>query len=328
MNLAADRKEKTTEERRKIRVLVVDDNPATRELMRDVLEQEGQYEVTEAGDGVEALKKLHKLPYQLVISDVRMPEMDGITLLTNIRAIHADIPVIIATAFGNEVGLKALELGADDLVYMPFRIEEFKFRVARSLRFHQLLTTRETLLAENRELWGKAITDRLTGLYNRQYFEDVIDGEFARAKRYRIHLGCLMFDIDHFKLVNDDYGHLIGDVVLREIGQLVLQTVRRVDIAARYGGEEFVVILPETTPDGVKLVADRLRQNIEEFQFCEKTPPEGGKMRQVTVSIGASYYPDPNYATATELLRAADESLYEAKNSGRNRVVVAWEQKP
>lgn len=305
-------------------LLIVDDSASTRLLMKDILTRTGQYTVEEASNGIDALDKLTDNKYDLVISDIRMPEMDGISLLEKIRSRYGALPVIMVTGFGSEIGPRTLELGADDCIYLPFKVEEFTFRVARVLRFHQLLQVRELLIEQNRELWGRAITDQLTGLYNRHYFDDVFVAEFERARRYQIHLGCIIFDIDHFKKVNDVYGHLVGDRVLKELGTLVSDTIRRVDIAARYGGEEFVLVLPETDQDGIELVASRLRELVEAFDFARGATPDGEALPTVTISLGAAHYPDDRFSNPTQMLKAADDVLYEAKNKGRNRLEIAW----
>ncbi|MDP8205685.1 MAG: diguanylate cyclase [Candidatus Electryonea clarkiae] len=315
---------KSKEKDNRSNLLVVDDDSEVRGLMRQVLEAEGTYDIIEAEDGIDALEKLEQNTFDMVISDVKMPNMDGIELLKEIRKTSPDLPVIIATAYGGDMGPKALSLGADDFLYLPFRIEEFKFRVERVLGYSKLLKVRETLEKENKELWGRAITDKLTGLFNRQYFEEIFSGEFERSKRYRSHLGCVMLDIDLFKEVNDQYGHLVGDVVLKELGVIISDTLRRADLAVRYGGEEFVILLPETTREGIALVADRLRNKVEEFKFCSESKLQGKKMRQVTISLGASYYPDSRWKTEKDFLQAADEKLYLAKEKGRNRLELAW----
>ncbi len=307
------------------RILIVDDNDANRELMVDILDMVGKYVIEQAEDGASAWAQLNREKFDLVITDVNMPGMNGLELLKRIRKNFGDMPVIVETAFEKNVGSQTLALGADDCIYLPFDIDEFKFRVGRTLRFHELLKSRDMLVKENKQLWGRAITDRLTGLFNRQYFEEMFEQEFARAKRYRSKLGLLMFDIDHFKGINDDYGHLIGDVVLKELGKLVLNSLRRVDFAARYGGEEFVILLPETTREGVELVAEKIRTQVEEYEFCEDCVlPDGGEMRTVTISMGMAYFPDERFANRIEFLKEADERLYQAKKEGRNRTRASW----
>ncbi len=308
----------------KYHVLIVDDNDANRELMVDILDMVGKYTLEQASSGDDAWVRLNKDKFDLVITDVNMPGMNGLELLKKIRTNLGDLPVIVETAFEKNVGAQTLALGADDCIYLPFDIDEFKFRVGRTLRFHELLKARDMLVKENKQLWGRAVTDRLTGLYNRQYFEDMFAQEFERADRYGSHLGVLIFDIDHFKQVNDDYGHLIGDIVLKELGKIVINALRRVDFAARYGGEEFVILLPATSKHGVLHVAEKLRGLVEKHDFCKDCVFEHLEMRTVTISIGASYYPEDHIESSLELLKAADESLYKAKGSGRNCIRHAW----
>jgi diguanylate cyclase (GGDEF)-like protein len=306
------------------RLLIVDDNAATRQLMCDVLKGQDNYEVDEAGNGVEALKMLEETSYDLIISDISMPNMDGISLLEEIRKIHPDLPVIMATGFGGDIGPRTLELGADDCIYLPFRVEEFTFRVSKALRVRQLEKLKESLLERNRELWGRVITDPLTRVFTRAYFDDVFRTEFERSRRYRSDLGLIIIDIDHFKSVNDVYGHLVGDQVLRRLGEMMMEAIRRVDLAARYGGEEFVMLLPATSRAGIQLVGERLREQVEGTKFTYEEAGEMKEMRQVTISLGAVHYPDERYSSPRELLKASDDLLYKAKNGGRNRLETDW----
>lgn len=159
-----------------------------------------------------------------------------------------------------------------------------------------------------------AITDGLTGLYVRRYFLERFKEELNRSKRYGLKFAFLMIDIDDFKKVNDSYGHLVGDVVLKETARVVRGTVREIDLVSRYGGEEFCVLLPETSADGAKLVAERIRSRIEESSF--KAYDEKLKM---TVSIGLSLYPEDSLSSRG-LIECADSALYVAKRSGKNLV--------
>jgi two-component system chemotaxis family response regulator WspR len=308
------------------RLLIVDDDASTRALMRDVLknDESHDYVTVEAGNGREALEALRDGQFDLIISDINMPEMDGISLLEEVRSRDTDLPIIIVSAFGGDIGPRALELGADDCIYLPFRVEEFVFRVAKALKMRELEQVKQQLLDKNRELWGKVITDKLTGLYTRQYFDDVFRTEFDRSMRYRSDLGLIILDIDHFKNINDVYGHLVGDQVLKRLGDIVQDAVRRVDIPARYGGEEFVLVLPATSPPGIELVGDRLRQTVEATAFTYLDGTEEKKLPQVTISLGAVHFPDERYQDARGMLKAADDLLYEAKRAGRNRLITAW----
>ncbi len=307
------------------RLLVVDDEEDVRRAFMEVLEQNGSYQLFEAEDGIEAMEILGKQEVDLVISDVRMPRMDGIALLQEIKKLRPDLPVIIMTSFGGDIGVKVLSLGADDIVTRPFKVDEFELRIERTLRYYQRLKTHRELEAQNKELWRRAISDGLTGLYNRHHFDELFEMEFQRSKRYRTHLGCLMFDIDDFKNINDDYGHLVGDAVLHDIGQLIRETLRKADTAARYGGEEFVVLFPETTREGILFVGERLRESIEEFQFCKDFSFRVEPIRTVTISLGATYFPDSQYANPKALLQAADDALYRAKGKGKNRLEKSWD---
>lgn len=313
-----------SEKNGKARILIIEPDGVSRMLMKSILMQSEVYIVEDVEGAEEALKRIKLKNYNLIIAQIRMPDIDGVSMLEKINSLNSKIPVIMITAFGSDLGSRTLELGADDCIYLPFRSEEFSFRVARVLHYHDLKQSRQLLLEQNRELWGRAITDPLTGLYNRQYFNEVFSSEYERARRYRVHLGCVIFDIDLFKKVNDRFGHLAGDQVLIQIGELVREAIRRVDIAARYGGEEFVLILPETDQPGVQLVADRLRQKIESHKFTYDDTEGQHILPTVTISLGAAWFPDDRYQTSTALLRSADDCLLKAKKNGRNRLEIAW----
>lgn len=161
-----------------------------------------------------------------------------------------------------------------------------------------------------------SVTDALTGLYNRRHLENNLEREFLRSKRYKSDLTVAILDVDFFKKINDTYGHLCGDYVLREIAYMTLQTFRKTDMVFRYGGEEIVVILTETPLDSALIPLERLRKSIEEFKFLYD-----GKDFNITVSIGADSL-NEEFRYAEELLESADKALYKAKNSGRNKVVA------
>lgn len=168
------------------------------------------------------------------------------------------------------------------------------------------------------EIKRLAITDGLTKCYNHRHFQEIIANEFNRCKRYNSLFALLLIDIDHFKKVNDTYGHRVGDSVLREVASCLKRSVRDVDFTARYGGEEFALIFPSTDLKGAYQTAERLRQSVAEMVFSE-LPPE----RQITISIGVSSYPEINVQTQYELIDLTDQALYRAKKAGRNRVEIA-----
>jgi diguanylate cyclase (GGDEF)-like protein len=170
---------------------------------------------------------------------------------------------------------------------------------------------------EKSRLEKVAVTDYLTGIYNIRYFYHRIIEEFSRSERYNLPIGCLMLDIDFFKKINDSYGHKTGDLVLKEFAQQLRRHTRKSDVLARYGGEEFVIMLPQTPVQGAIAEAERLRNAIKKHKFKSLKNQSG-----ITVSIGVSVYPNARIKTHDDLISAADDALYEAKKSGRDRSVV------
>jgi len=174
----------------------------------------------------------------------------------------------------------------------------------------------ESTMADNRRLEVLAHTDPLTAVLNRRALTERLTAEFERVKRYESTVSLLLIDIDHFKRVNDSYGHLVGDDVLTDVGRLLQGAVRSVDVVARYGGEEFVIALPETGEAGATTFAERVREMIEAHPFTYN----GDSELQLTASIGVASYPSPGMETVEDLLARADQALYRAKAEGRNRV--------
>jgi len=170
---------------------------------------------------------------------------------------------------------------------------------------------------EKARLEKLAITDFLTGIYNIRYFYHRIIEEFNRSERYILPLSCLMLDIDHFKNINDAYGHKIGDIVLQEFSKLLKRFIRKVDVLARYGGEEFIILLPQTSMNGSLAEAERIRTSIKKHKFKSLKNKEG-----ITVSIGISCSPHPEVQTHDDLISLADNALFEAKNRGRDKVII------
>lgn len=178
------------------------------------------------------------------------------------------------------------------------------------------------LLEESRELSERmekmAVTDHLTGLNNQRYFKDRIESELSRAIRYELKLSMLVIDVDSFKSVNDRFGHLAGDTVLKEISRRILETVRLSDVVVRYGGDEFVVLLTDTDKEAAKIVAEHVRKAVSDL-----TVAIDGKAIPVSISIGAASFPSPNICSCDDLFKEADNAMYRSKRAGRNRVETA-----
>jgi diguanylate cyclase (GGDEF)-like protein len=211
-----------------------------------------------------------------------------------------------------------LEAGADDYLPKPFDEAELNARIYARLRAK---TQQDELKKKNTQLEDMltrveslAIMDPLTGLYNRRRFESLMNSEFKRAARYQSSLSCMLIDIDHFKDVNDTFGHQIGDMVLKEVAGIIQNTLREVDTPARWGGEEFIVLSPNTSKENALKAAERILKAVANRSFS------GIGSHRVTVSIGISGIPSPDIDSQEKLIHAADLAMYEAKRKGRNRI--------
>ncbi len=299
-------------------LLILDDSPINRTAIRKSMEESGEFSrYFEAKDGVVGLKILSEVGngVDVVVSDINMPVMDGYKFLRAVRVTLGlqHLPVVMVTSETEvEDVVKAFELGANDYIAKPFVPAILKARLKNMLNMKQL----QDQLKIQKDLMEKlATTDPLTEIANVRYFRKWLDHELGRSHRYKVPMALIMFDIDHFKSINDTYGHPQGDAVLKELARIVQGSLRRVDLQARYGGEEFVVALPQTPPEGAALAAERLRTWVEEHRFPGL--PEGAR---VTISLGLAFSTGERRMDVQELIDEADQALYRAKNKGRNRV--------
>lgn len=288
-------------------VLVVDDDDDKRLLLKVALEMAG-YEVVTARDGAEGLVAVESFQPDLIITDVMMPRMDGYEFARRVRAnpMTRFIPIIIQTAARNDArdARRGSEVGALGYITDPTDLDLLLARAQTLLDFKNYLDTCEEA----------AFTDHLTGLANRRRFERQLEREITRTLRYTRPFCLLLLDIDHFKQVNDSYGHEAGDEAIRRIAKILQAGTRGIDTAARIGGEEFALLLTETELSGGLEVAERLRLAIK----AEGIPVVG----QVTASFGVAEFP-LCAPTGRELLAVADTAMYEAKRMGRDRVIQA-----
>ena len=307
---------------RKRRILVVDDHEDNIELLRARLEARG-YEVEGASDGQAALDAVQRTCPDLILLDVMMPKMDGMEVVKRLKANKGlpFIPVIMQTALDStENKVEGLDAGADDYITKPINFAELEARVNSLLRIKALqtdLAARERELSElNDRLRLISLTDGLTEVENRRSLELHLHEMWQHSMRLHEPIALIICDIDKFKAVNDNYGHQAGDSVLKEFAQLLKSEAREIDRVGRYGGEEFLLILSGTVLDAAVTFAERLREKVEGHTFSYA----GGTLRR-TMSCGVAAAPHPKVKDQEALLRASDDALYVAKETGRNRVV-------
>ncbi|NEQ34622.1 MAG: diguanylate cyclase [Leptolyngbya sp. SIO4C5] len=299
----------------KFRILLVDDIDDNLQVTSFVLNQEGYCTLT-ASNGQQAWAKAHSVLPDLILLDLMMPDISGLEICQQLKsdAQTADIPVIFVTASDDQDNLlQAFELGAVDYIKKPYDHFELLVRIKTHLELKQVRDELKQALAAVEKL---AATDELTGVANRRYLLELATKEFERARRYGRSLALVMLDIDHFKMVNDNYGHQAGDRVLQQISTVAAKTLRMGDTLGRIGGEEFIALLPETSIPEAEDVAERLRQTIADLEIAISAE----ETLQVTVSLGLSIYL-PADKSIDVIITRADAALYIAKSQGRNQVV-------
>lgn len=296
-------------------VLIVDDSTAVRKALREILAgQPLLADVIEAEDGSVALRRALEGNFDCVICDLAMPVMDGMTFLRIVRShkTRLELPVLFLTVReGLKDKVEGFKNGASDFIVKPFEAEELIARVETHVRLMRTHRRSQQLMNRLRFLVD---TDPLTGLNNRRAFQRTLKQELARAKRNGRSMAVLLIDVDRFKSINDRFGHPVGDEVLVALAEALTSGARNYDTVARLGGEEFGVLLPETDRAGSLVVAERIRVAVR----SAKLGPEA--LERVTVSVGVAFAPDTPDDDEDKLLRRADEQLYRAKDSGRDRV--------
>ena len=292
------------------RVLIADDDAGFRSMLVRRATKMG-LSVLEVEDGEQAIAALRVERFDLVVSDLYMPGHTGLEVIQKAREIDPEIHAIILTASATvENAIDALRSGVYDYLTKPLEsLADFDVTVTRALEHAFLLHENKRLFAEVQRL---AVTDALTGLYNRHKLDEVLSTEFERARRYKRPLSIIMLDMDGLKTINDTFGHPAGDVALKIVAESIRKTVRRVDLPARFGGDEFIIVLPEVELDVALLIAERI---------SEKIRPSEEQKDMFSLSGGVAQLRD-EHASAEDFVRAVDEALYRAKRAGGAQIML------
>ncbi len=327
-----------------MRILLVDDSSSSRAVLRAILQGSGYLDIVEADSARMALSLLRSdaedsppLEYDIALMDLRMPDLDGLQATRIIKSVQhlQDLPVIIVTAEDDMESLEeSFRAGAVDYLRKPVHPAELRARVRACLRLKEEMENRRARERELLEMAGRlrsanaklkelAIRDELTGLTNRRHFMHLAANEWGRSVRYNRPMSLAIMDADHFKSINDTFGHFAGDQALIFLADHCKQQLREHDVMGRIGGEEFAILLPETPLDEACRVAERLRESVEQTPIRELPAAKNGggsllgKDHFLTVSIGVATM-EGEETPLEKLLQQADKSLYEAKHSGRN----------
>jgi len=304
-----------------LKILIAEDETVSRRLLQNTLVKWG-YEVVVCRDGQEAWEGLQTQDApQLAILDWMMPKMDGLLVCKEIRKQSAEpyVYILLLTSKSQKEDLiTGLEAGADDYLTKPFDAPELKAKLRAGMRILDLQTE---LINAREALRVQATQDPLTGLWNRGAILEALRREIARAKRERNSVAVVMADLDHFKRINDSYGHLAGDAALRQVADRMRSSLRPYDAIGRYGGEEFLILLPGCNIPGAATVAERLMTSI-----AGQPVDLAGEKLLITCSLGVASNSEAPEADADWLIRAADAALYQAKSAGRDRVEFALKE--
>ncbi len=298
-----------------MKILIAEDDLTTRQLLKTILMKWG-YDVIDASNGNEAWQALQaeEAP-RLAILDWKMPGMDGTEICLKVRQEaneHYTYMILLSAQHRDEDLITGMEAGADDYITKPFKTSELRVRLRAGRRIIEL---QNELIAAREILKRQATYDSLTGLLNRGEILRILKNELAKADREGSSVALIMADIDSFKKINDTYGHMAGDVVLRLTSERMLSMMRSYDFVGRYGGEEFLIIIPRCDLQGAAAMAERLRLSINDGGM---NTPEG--LIPVTISLGVTISDIERNLDSEYLIKAADTALYQAKKNGRNRV--------
>ena len=302
-----------------MKILVAEDDRVSRLLMHRTLTKFG-YEVVLAEDGRQAVEILSQVDApRLALIDWMMPELDGLSVCTEVRRQHRETPyvyiILLTSKQSSEDVVAGLEAGADDYLTKPCQTAELRARLHTG---HRILSLEDRLVKARDEMHYRATHDALTAVWNRGSILALVRSEFQRGARERKPISLLLCDVDYFKSVNDNYGHVIGDRMLEEVARRLKNEVRGYDAVGRYGGEEFLIMLSDCDMTSLKVRAETLRQAIADTPLLID-----GLQVPITISIGGTICEKPVADLPLELiLTEADTALYQAKSQGRNRSVL------
>ena len=295
------------------KILIVEDDETISKLMYEFLSRSG-YQAITTDSAEEAEKILKEEEIHIILTDIKLPGTDGMTFTKNVKK-NYNLDVIIATGYSSEYFYEdAINNGASDLIFKPIRLNELMLRINRVIRERSLINERDRMIERLKKL---SIRDPLTELYNSRHFYDQLEDEIQRSERYLHPLSLIFIDIDHFKAINDTYGHMVGDQALLLIAKKMQASLRSQDTAFRFAGDEFTIILPETTADNAKFVADRIRSEMakESLVIFEQ------EITNITMSIGIAEH--QRNEKKEQFVHRADVIMYAAKNGGGNNIAVS-----
>ncbi len=292
------------------RIILIDDDSGVTRVVKKFLERSG-HTVDTADSGEEGIRLIGNCEYDIVITDIYLPGMDGMAVLEKIKSINEDIDIVVITGFGSiESAVSFMRAGAIDYISKPINFGHLDIIVQKTLERKELIKA-----ARERDIYFRmSLTDALTGMFNHKYFQESLEREMLYSQRKKENLTIMMADIDGFKAVNDNYGHQTGDMVLQKISSNIIKACRSHDTVSRYGGEEFGIILPETGIEKSTRVAERMLDAVSSSSY----PPVA---QNITISIGIASFPD-HAMDRTELIQKADLALYASKGNGKNRFTI------
>lgn len=300
-----------------MKVLIADDDKLSRVYLKDLLTKWG-YEALQAEDGEQAWQILHEDSPRLVVVDWMMPKLDGPDLCRRLRESGDEIYRYVILLTGRDSKddiIRGLKSGADDYITKPFMPEELEMRLRVGRRILELQQSLQEALDFQR---FQAQHDHLTGLLYRGEIFGILEQELNRAERQCSRVAIIMGDLDHFKKVNDTFGHVAGDAVLVELAKRMKKALRIYDSVGRYGGEEFLLVLPGCANEEAERIANRILDSIQSqpVLFQDTSIP-------VTISLGLAFNKVNGHTDVTDIVQAADSAMYQAKQNGRNRFEIA-----